>query len=634
MEVTTYTAQVPDTLDLAERCRLALQGVANTSDPEDDCLFWFEVHWNVSPPYLKHSGCDIECGFKTLENFYQLRHASGCEDYRGREEQLLRFLLSCVEDDGLFWSCCSPKRPWHMGAYAESRREYDNRQVDMAIPGSTGGLMSVLATRNTCSDEKGQYDDILHSIAHGLEAIAIEREDYAYFPDCKVGHPFCMPRGGWPNTREPADEHETGEGTVVAYLGLPLQGLSKWCVQSGDEQALEFAGRLARFGMKPKFWGHPGDPDRMAGNEQGHVDSHFHARAIFLRGLLEYGLAAGDRSAIDFARSSYEHMRGWGINRIGFIPTWVNGPRISMETCFLGDLVALAVKMSDAGIGDYWEDADRAIRNHLVEAQITERSILDRIQQHTPPDEADAPRTTDETSDAGAPATSQPTSLSGEPPRSEAAAASQVCTDKVLDRCVGVFTSYLLPGSARNWRTMSCCNANGCRGLYYAWDAITRLRGEDGQVNLLLNRSAPWLDLESHLPYEGKAVIRNRTCRRLSVRIPAWARLQEVRLSVNGEEQTPRFAGRYCLADGLAPGDTIELGFPVAEETFQRTAHARTKDETLYTIHVRGNTVTDISPRDETPLHYPFYRRDHLAVPGPAPMRTVVRKIAPESPRW
>jgi len=368
MNIDTHTSEVPRTLDLTERCRLALDGVANTSDPEDDNLFWFELYWNANPPYLKHSGCDLECGFKTLDNFFQLRHAAGCDDYSAQEEGLLKFLLSCVEDDGLFYARYSPRRPWHMAAYASSCPEYQDKPVDLVIPGSTGGLLAVLACRNACAEEKGRYDDILRSMARGLEAVAIQRDNYAYFPDAKVGHPFCMPRGGWPTTEEPADEHASGEGTVVAYLGYPLQGLALWAGQSGDEQALNFAARLARFGMKPKFWGHPGDPDKMAGNEQGHVDSHFHARAIFLRGLLEYGLLAGDRNAIDFVRSSYEHMRAWGINRIGFIPSQIRSARFAMETCLLGDLVALAVKLSQAGIADYWEDADRIIRNHLVES--------------------------------------------------------------------------------------------------------------------------------------------------------------------------------------------------------------------------------------------------------------------------
>jgi len=340
---TRYKTVVPHTLDLAERCALALRGVVNTSDPDNDGLFWFGLHWNENPPYLEHSGCDIECGFKTLENYFHLRHASGCEEYWAREEQLLQFLLSCVEEDGLFWARYTPKRPWHMGAYASHISAYADRPADLAIPSSTGGLMAVLAGRNALPEERGCYDDLLRRMARGLEAVAVKRDDYAYFPDCKIGHPFCMPRGGWPNTHEPADEHDSGEGAVVCYVGYPIQGLTRWAAQAGDEQALDLAGCFARFGMKRKFWGHPGDPDKVAGWEQGHVDSHFHARAIFLRGLLEYGLLARDGHAVDFVRSSYEHMRAWGIQRIGFIPTWVNGTRTSMETCFVGDLVALTV---------------------------------------------------------------------------------------------------------------------------------------------------------------------------------------------------------------------------------------------------------------------------------------------------
>jgi len=203
----------------------------------------------------------------------------------------------------------------------------------------------------------------------------------------------------------------------------------------------------------------------------------------------------------------------------------------------------------------------------------------------------------------------------------------------VLERCVGTFLAYLLPSSALNWRTMSCCEANGCRGLYYAWEAITRKNGDDGEINLLLNRAAPWLDLNSYLPYEGRVEIRNKTCRRISVRIPAWARPGDMRLRVNKKDRTGRFAGRYVLVDDLKPGDMIRLDFPVAVETFQRTAHARTKDETLYTINVRGNTVMDISPRDEDPLHYPFYLRHELQQTK-APIRQVERRVSDYIPGW
>jgi len=50
-----------------------------------------------------------------------------------------------------------------------------------------------------------------------------------------------------------------------------------------------------------------------------------------------------------------------------------------MEGCLPGDLVAMTVKMSRARIGDYWEDADRTIRNHFAEAQYIRWDLLERI---------------------------------------------------------------------------------------------------------------------------------------------------------------------------------------------------------------------------------------------------------------
>ena len=85
-------------------------------------------------------------------------------------------------------------------------------------------------------------------------------------------------------------------------------------------------------------------------------------------------------------------MKSFGIPEIGFIPTFMGAEPtaghmadegatnpIKMEGCFLGDLVALTVRLSESGYGDYWEDADRLIRNHLIEAQVTDRALVERI---------------------------------------------------------------------------------------------------------------------------------------------------------------------------------------------------------------------------------------------------------------
>ena len=43
-----YEATVPDTLDLAERAEIALNGLCRTVDPEDDYMMYFHVNYNFN----------------------------------------------------------------------------------------------------------------------------------------------------------------------------------------------------------------------------------------------------------------------------------------------------------------------------------------------------------------------------------------------------------------------------------------------------------------------------------------------------------------------------------------------------------------------------------------------------------
>jgi hypothetical protein len=93
---------------------------------------------------------------------------------------------------------------------------------------------------------------------------------------------------------------------VLCYEGYQTRALVMWTARTGSERALDLAGKLTRFMLKPKLWGGLCDAELCSAKERGHVDSHFHARAIELRGILEYGLVARDWEA-------YEYMRPIGI---------------------------------------------------------------------------------------------------------------------------------------------------------------------------------------------------------------------------------------------------------------------------------------------------------------------------------
>jgi hypothetical protein len=322
-----------------------------------------------------------------------------------------------------------------------------------------------------------------------------------------------------------------------------------------------------------------------------------HAHLWGFWGLLEYANTTGDEWLKAFVRDGYEYMRSFGVARIGLFG----------EGCTVGDMTNLAIKLTDAGVGDYWEDVDQYVRNHLVELQIVRGEFIREIVEVGPD------RTVKDWED----------------------------DQRMIERIIGALcddathTSRLTPGSAL------CCTYNGLIAYYHAWEAIARASGGVANVNLLLNRASPWLDVDSYLPYEGKVVIRNKTARTACVRIPRWVDEGGVQSTLNGEVVDPYWVGRYVVYGQLAGNDEIAITFPMVERTEQYSVGweglrlpgwtewtlpkrwERPDKLTRYTCEFRGNTLVDISPREEG-RGYPIYLRDMYRSPV-APMREVSR---------
>ncbi|MFH1709434.1 MAG: hypothetical protein ABIF71_16170 [Planctomycetota bacterium] len=135
-----------------------------------------------------------------------------------------------------------------------------------------------------------------------------------------------------------------------------------------------------------------------------------------------------------------------------------------------------------------------------------------------------------------------------------------------------------------------------------------------------MNRAGRLVDIASHLPYEGRVTVTNRSARRVALRVPGWVPRRDVRLRVGDADRPLDWVGRHLLVDDLKPGDIIDLTFPLGETMARYTVNPRSKAETVYTCTFRGSTLVDISPRDMAPAGLPLYRRDVLRKPGPAPM--------------
>ncbi|MFC1453344.1 hypothetical protein ACFLSJ_08385 [Verrucomicrobiota bacterium] len=608
--------ETPATLDLVRHAELGLNALCRTVDPADDYMQYFHVFLNARPPYLQHHGADIQCTPKFALAIPLLRLMCGSDRHTDIEQAIQDSLVGYLcEEDGLYYAKVKPGRPWHMQIYGG-----EPVTEDAAQPQASGMMMLQLMQRGEL-EGTARWDPYVARLARGLEAIAVHKDDYAYYPIGGPNNSFCRPRSGWLNTAEPMGEHEGGERSVVAKHGYSSLGLATWAERTGDARALEFAGKLVRFMLKPKFWGGVSDAPQCSGRERGHADSHFHARAQGLRGALQYGLTAGDPGVCEFVRSAYDYWRLFGIPELGFIPTYHQchvSHRGYMEGCFLRDVVWIGVKLSEAGYGDYWEDLDRLVRNHLVESQLTDKSIIERIVEHSPEREPG--------SDYNIGQTGKPSRVHQFPNREYAGA-------DVIERVHGTWASLLGPVSADHAWVMQCCSPNAALALYYAWDAAARYKAGHARVNLFLNRRAAWGDVLSHLPYQGRVEVRNRAASRLSVRVPPWVRRSGLALSVDDEPRVPEWCGSYAQISGLAPGSTVTLDFDLPDRTVTATAHSDLENETACEIRLRGNTVLDVTPPDERLTSYPFYRRDRLRLDEPATV-TARRHVPPVSPSW
>jgi len=612
-EGTRYEAVVPDTLDLADRAALALNGMGGTIDPNVGYSMFFYVHYASRPPVMRHQGsADISCDTKYGESFPLMRLMCGSGLYAEVEAAHRAELLSRLSpDDGLYYAMQRPDRPWTL-TY--------NPAFDGAVGGedlsNLGGCGRMLRALVTWREREGEseLDRHIQALVRGLARVAVYQDDYAFYP-IGVGEPFSRPRSGWPHTDEPRSETEGGEGSVVAYHGHQIQGLMRWYALSGDAGALVLAEKLSRFCALPRFWGGvvdlegsgqglvghvaPGraDPPGVAGAEQGHWYTHLHARAVALRGILEYARMVQDARLLEFVRRAYEFTLTMGIPRLGWVNCWP-ARQVAVEGCALGDLVALGIRLSDAGMGDYWDDVDAVVRNQLVEQQLVRPDVLEQISEASPP--------------------------RGEP----AALPGQETTEDVIARSLGNFAGAATPADIPAPWVMQCCTGNATQGLYYAWEGIVRGSGDTAQVNLLLNRASRWLDVDSFLPFKGRVEISAKAAQQIAVRIPGWVRRSGLRGAVNGHERPSAWVGNYVTFGGLRPGDRVVLQFPVPEGTASYTVAAHIPgQEAAYTLTWRGNTVISVEPHDSSPTTYPLYQREAMRA-AKAPTKASTRFVA------
>ena len=590
-------APVPASLDLVERARLGINGLAGTVNPDLDYEPYFLAYFSARPAYMVHWSSMVSGVFpKYLEAFPLLRCMTGSDERRDIEQGMIQSALDNIAEDGLIYDRADPRRPWNVGV-GYGKKSWNE---DYSCLAGDGRLLCGMDFYHQLTG-----DDLwarhMRRTAERMLDLAIVKGDYAYYPNVGLGNDFSYPRqSGWTHTDEPKGPQDGVEGATTFYLAQPIRGLARWYQRSGDERAIDVCRRFARFIMQPRFWGGVADPDPAFGASRAHWWGHVHGNLAAFRGLLESALAAEDDAVKSFVRDGYE----WALHQI-CVPLGLDS---AMEGCAIGDLVALGIQLSESGVGDFWDAVDYAVRNALSATQLSSLDALRAIGEASPERPHDAPW-------GVANDWRYHTGLLRQP------LPGQECTDHVLERSVGSFAFQAVDGRYQNPMSMQCCTANANQAWYYAWDAVTRRHGDAATVNLFFNRRAPWLDVESYLPYEGKVVIRNKAVRRVHVRVPGWMKRRQMRVFVDDREIEPEQAGAYLVVDELSPSAVITLTFPLERE--RRTLHVpitsfaggrQFRGHPIVTALFKGSTCIGLEdgPEDiagRQPAWTPLFRR-------------------------
>jgi len=550
-----YEAMVPDTLDLQERAALAVNVLTGSTDPEAD----YEIYWLVdlrrNPLLMQHDFSD-HCQCKFLEALPLMRIISGSNQDEHVDRRWMEVLLRQQGDDGLIhtplkgrpWA--SMNGEWYLGGKPEGEDYIDPFYCARV-------LTAMMLYRKR--DGGPLWEETAKQVIDGLVRIAIDKGSYAYYsPTC-----MCYVEG---ETKEcaPADR------MVAAHVSFLVLGLVHAYREIGYEPALTLAGKLVHYSQDVLKY-----PDEEGRFEPGPM-AHFHMHTYTLLANLEYARQAGDAELLERVRKGYEYAKAHGNTLVGYFPEFLPSPELEhSELCEVADMIAIAIKLTDAGVGDYLDAADRWIRNMFAEGQLT-------------PDKAHWLRL-----------------YSARQPVTPHNPMHQT-TVRVLERNVGAFAGW---PKANDWYgdvwegIMHCCTGNSTRAIYFIWEKILTFDSGKLKVNLLLNRASPWADVDSHIPYTGQVDVKIKQPVDLSIRIPEWVKPEDVKAQVNGADRDLGWDGRYAVVGAVKAGDTAVMTFPIEERTDTVWI-----EKEKYELARKGNEIVAISPPGRI---CPLYQRAH-----------------------
>ncbi len=567
-----YSVSAPDTLDVADRLQLSIISLTNRWFPQHRWALGFHVFPGKPYAMVVPGSTDAwqNQSPKYVETLALCRLASGSNLNLDVDRKILATYIGLMGEDGL---------------------NYDPEKELPEIKGdrhcsevwAEGRWLMALATLAQV-DADSRWEAIGRKKVDRLLALTRKQDDFRFFWK-RTFKPGDEPP---PNATEPpppqCEKPLYNAGCDPAFhpaysLGAVGHGAGRFYQLTKYAPALELCRGMGRWALA-RIFTHP---------DGRYVVEHFYHGTYALLSLAEYAVVTEDADAFRRVDASYRWAREMGDPLVGWYTDYMPGTESfekcvpqAMETCGVANLVTVALYLSRNGLGDYWDDLDRWVRNRLAASQVASLESLERVPAEY---------------------------LSPVSPHLDYPA---VDTRDMAPRVVGSCFSAMMPNDGFPVRRgkdgrdkvstslAGCCATNPIRAMYFVWDSIVTGREDDIRVNLLLNRASEWVDVASYLPVDGKVVLRIKKTRKVMVRMPEWVELNEVAVSIRDRRVDAPAEGRYLRVENLQPGDQVVFTFPVPERTLNRVI-ARWP----YRLTMRGSQVVAIDPPGRG---YPLYR--------------------------
>ena len=548
---THQVKMMPATLDLQERARLCINAMTAPTDPEIDYELYWLVNFQCNPPRMYHSmGDRVE--FKFMVELPLLRRITGCRHNIHVDERRIECFLKGIADDGLhYWPIAG--RPWNrIGSINPDLERVSRNSIgegayytDFVDCGFTLGLIAAYY-RLTGDD---LWLELGKKTVKGTRRYLTEHDDGVSIN----GTIWCHGRKPVPRSGLKLGPNGFEDNAAVDIQDLVMlpQNLIRFYVVSGYEPALELARKINKTWRKQNF------------GENGEYTSynHFHYHTYALYGYIEQAAVDGDEELWEFVRRAYEWGRSRGVPETGYFPEYYDTPKLSTcELCEVAEMVVLPMWLSRHGLGDYWDDADRYIRNQFFAGQLIDTDFIYRTTAPLAPSEHD------------------PVSVTAQ---------------DVPERNVGAFAGWAT-GSQWGGNIMHCCTGSGARTINYISDSIVTNMNGEVQINLLLNHVTPDVIVMSHIPYAGRVDVEVKRRKRISLRLAEGVEAKDARVTVDGADLSPRVDGRYLDLGEVDAGKTVTVTFPLQTEIRQVWV-----EKSPYRYTFKGTTVIEAFPREE-----------------------------------